>query len=165
MLDKLIKNNPQWQFVFYGPKQKYPEKDRQFKTASWIKKIKSYRNVTFDQNNDRYTVYGIIKNFDVAIIPYNNKIPFNKYCYPMKIFEYFYFGKPVVSSEIAELKLQQLQPYLKIAKTNRTWEENINDFLKKPLSLEEIESSRQLASNNSWQNKITKVSKTLLKSR
>ena len=160
LLDRLIKNNPQWQFVFYGPKQKYPKEDLQFQTEFWIKKLKNYKNVIFGESKNRYHVYGVIKNFDVAIIPYNEDIAFNKYCYPMKVFEYLYFGKPIVSTEIKELKTKV---FIKTAKNVKEFEKLIKKLLISNKSLN-YKRNKKIAIQNSWQNKIEKMSKIIVDS-
>lgn len=161
LLDKLIGSNPQWQFVFYGPRQKDLEKDLIYQTDSWLKKIKKYQNVTFGESKNRYDVYGLIKNFDVAIIPYNIKIAFNKYCYPMKVFEYLYFGKPIVGTEIEELKLDKFKRLVKIANSNQEFETAIKKILFKKLQPNQINKIRKLPLENSWQLKIDKILNTI----
>lgn len=161
LLDKLIRNNPQWQFIFYGPEQEYLKEDIQYKTKFWLKKIKKYENTMFGKSKDRYQTYGIIKNFDVAIIPYNPEIPFNKYCYPMKVFEYLYFGKPIVSSPIEELKLKKFKKFIKLAEKESDWQKYIKYYLKNQLDLDNFKQVKQLAIANSWKNKIEKISKPM----
>lgn len=161
LLDRLIKNHPEWLFVFYGPEQKIKNKDTIYKTQYWIKKIRKYKNSSFGLEKNRQKLYGIIKNFDVTIIPYNLDIIFNKYCYPMKIFEYFYLGKPVVSSAILELKQEKFQKFVKISSTYEEWEQNINYFLKNKLSQKETKIQKQMAIENSWEQKIEKISQII----
>lgn len=161
LLDKLIKNNQQWQFIFYGPEQKYPKEDIFFKTKLWIKKIKKYNNVTFGESKDRHEVYSIIKNFDIAIIPYNKDAEFNKYCYPMKVFEYFYFSKPVISTNIGELKSNKFKELIKIAETYQDFEAAIKNNLQKKLPVNQSKKMKNMAFQNSWEQKIEKISKLI----
>jgi len=161
LLNQLIKNNPQWHFVFYGPKQKFLKEDILFRTEFWLKKIKKYQNVTFGKSKNRYEVYGLIKKIDVAIIPYNPKITFNKYCYPMKVFEYLYFQKPVVSSDIKELNSDKFKKLVKIAKKYKDWNKNIQDFLNNNHSSTDAQQGQKLAISNSWQQKINKIMKII----
>jgi hypothetical protein len=163
LLNHLIKNHPEWLFVFYGPEQKNPKLDKKYQTQNWIKQLKKHDNTLFGCSDNRNIVYGLIKNFDIAIIPYNLDLPFNKYCYPMKIFEYFYLGKPVISSGILELKLKKFNKFIKIADNFEEWEAAIKQLIGKSLSIEQEKKLRQLAIDNSWQNKIDKISKYLEK--
>lgn len=159
LLDELIKRNPQWQFVFYGPEQKDLQKDLIYQTNDWLKKIKKYNNVLFGESKNRYEVYGLIKNFDVAIIPYNIDIPFNKYCYPMKVFEYLYFGKEVVSTKIEELKTKKL---IALANDIHSFERQIKKSLKTKPSSYEKEKRKKIAIKNKWAEKILKIHKYIL---
>lgn len=161
LLDQLIKKHPEYLFVFHGPEQKNKDKDKIYHTKYWIKRLKSYKNSTFALSENRYDLYGIIRNFDVAIIPYNPDIIFNKYCYPMKIFEFFYLNKPVVSSPILELKQQKFQDFVRISSTYEQWEKNINYFLKHKLSQKQMKIQKQMAIENSWKQKIEKISQTI----
>jgi len=162
LLNKLIKDNPKWQFVFYGPKQINLKKDSIYKTNDWLKKIKKYQNVVFGQSKNRYEVYGLIKNFDIAIIPYDSTILFNKYCYPMKIFEYLYFEKKIISSDIDELKTKKFKNMVTIAKKNNDWQKKIEYLLKIKSSKISNKQKKKLAINNSWNNKIEKISKIII---
>lgn len=161
LLFHLIKNNPQWQFIFYGPIQKYSKQDSIYKTTTWLKKIRANKNVTFGQSKNRYQIYGIIKNFDVTIIPYNSQIIFNQYCYPMKLFEYFYFGKPVVSTNIKELTLPKFKGLIEIANTSKDFARAIQKNLDNKLFIDQLQKKQQMAIENSWKQKIEKISELI----
>lgn len=161
LLEQLISNNPHWQFVFYGPRQKNEQMDQKWQTKKWLNKIEAHPNTYFGQSSDRHQIYGIIKSFDVAIIPYNTKIAFNKYCYPMKVFEYLYFGKPVVSTPIEELTLAKFSQLLKIAITNKEFTRHIKEYLSLPVNQKLDEGKKQLALQNSWQQKIKSMNQHL----
>jgi len=85
-----------------------------FPTEKNLQKIADYPNTYFLKSKNRYKVYAAIKNFDIGIIPYNIKIPFNKYCYPMKaVLNIFIFGKLVISTPIEELKRPEFNKFIK----------------------------------------------------
>jgi hypothetical protein len=158
LLDMLIKNNPQWQFVLYGPVQKDQKKDPQFKTEKWLQKISKYKNLLIGMSNNRYDLYGIIKQFDVAIIPYNTQILFNKYCYPMKVFEYLYFGKAILSTEIEELKNPKFKSFIFTSDKFKDWPKQLEMLLKKKPHQNLIKKQKKLARENSWQRKLEQIS-------
>ena len=159
LLDNLIKNNSQWQFVLYGPIQKDQKKDHQFKTEVWLKKINQYKNVLIGSSDNRYELYGIINQFDVAIVPYNTDILFNKYCYPMKIFEYLYFGKTILSTEIEELKNQKFKGLIFTSNQLSDWQKQLQKLLKTKQQTNLIKKQKELAKANSWQKKLQLISK------
>lgn len=161
LINELIKRNQQWQFIFYGPRQIDKQKDQKFNTEKWLNKIKKFKNVTFGQSSNRYEVYSVIKKFKLAIIPYNSSIIFNKHCYPMKIFEYFYFGKKIISTEIEELKLNKFKEFIKISDKVEDWEINIKNLLKEKAQADQLKKQRKIAIANSWSKKIEKISKTI----
>jgi hypothetical protein len=77
----------------------------------------------------------------------------------MKIFEYFYLGKAVISTSILELKLKKFNRFIKIADNVEGWETAIKQLLAESLSFEQEKKLKQLAIDNSWQNKIDKITK------
>jgi hypothetical protein len=153
LLLRLIKNNISWNFVLWGPIQKYipigPNKLYQ------ISEILNLPNVFSGESGDKKEIPGIISQFDVGIIPYDISQDFNKYCYPMKLFEYFYLGKPVVSTKIIELK--RYPNFVKIGKNYNDWEKIIKKLISKPWAKKYKKQERVLAIENIWENKVTKI--------
>lgn len=162
LLLELVANNKQWNFVFVGPKHHESNIASSFHKAdeTEIKRLFAYENVFYFGKQARQEMLNIIKQFDVCLIPYDVGYDFNRYCYPMKIFEYFYVGKPVVSTEIEELK--NFNDLVKIAKTAKEFTGAIADFLKKPWSDEMRQKQTELARNNTWEEKISKIGEYLL---
>lgn len=158
LLGKLIKNNPQWSFVLWGPRQETGYKDP-VKTKKILKKLFSLPNVFRGQLKTPNKVPAIVEQFTIAMIPYNTGQNFNKYCYPMKLFEYFYLGKPVISSPIEELK--RFPKYVKIGHTVNEWEKHIKFLLSKPWPKAYQNEQRKLAEENSWKSKIEVISKII----
>jgi hypothetical protein len=91
----------------------------------------------------------------VGMIPYDISQDFNKFCYPMKLFEYFYLGKPVISTEIMELT--RFSDLVKIAKYTSEWEKSIKNIIGKKWPKENILKQRKLALDNSWKNKVNAI--------
>lgn len=158
LLFKLILENQQWNFVFVGPKQKYPV-DNIFKTAKKTKKLFSLKNTFFLGKQPKKHIPQIISQFDICMIPYNTSLQFNKYCYPMKLFEYFYMRKPIVTTPIEELK--KFPKLVKIGKDASEFEKHIKTILKSGWPKEYQKIQKKLAVANSWKKKIEAVSKVL----
>jgi hypothetical protein len=98
LLYELIKNNKNWQFELWGKVCiSKKNKIRTFKSLSRLQNIK-----ICSASAER--IPEIIQSFDIAIIPYDVSYAYNTYCYPMKLFEYFYMEKPVIAAPIQELK-------------------------------------------------------------
>lgn len=153
LLVTLAKNNPYWTFIFVGPQN--IDHSVQTKDTSDIEKLKRLENVIFHSSISKELIPYVIKQFDICMIPYDISEPFNKFCYPMKLFEYFYFGKPVISTPIEELK--QLKNFVKIASTATEWEKEVKTILTNKWSDNLRNQARQLAIRNSWKEKVNRV--------
>jgi len=152
LLESLIKRNSQWFFVFVGKFINDIEGER---TKHRLKLLFDYPNVMMISSVEKRYIPGIIKQFDVAIIPYDMSIEFNRLCYPMKLLEYFYMGKPVISTDIREL--EQFPKFVKIGKTASEWEYHIRALLTKPWPKKNQYEERQLALANSWNMKLKRI--------
>ncbi|OGJ37527.1 MAG: hypothetical protein A2383_00695 [Candidatus Pacebacteria bacterium RIFOXYB1_FULL_39_46] len=152
LLHRLIKQNPQWLFVFWGPRQDLEATD-DFETN---RKLKTLPNVFFGQSTNRRELPNIIKQFDVCMIPYNIALKSNQYSYPMKIFEYFYLGKPVIATPIIELK--KFIDLIKIGHSSQEWQEHISSLLNEKHAKNKKTKQKKLSLANSWKNKIIAIS-------
>jgi len=157
LLVKLAKRLPNCRFVFVGPLQREnPIYRLEWETYAQ-NHLFSLPNVTVIYGVDKKKLKYIIEQFSICIIPYLESIDFNKYCYPMKLFEYFYVGKPVVSTPIEEQRY--FPEFVKIGKTADDWEDHILRLINKSWPTGYIEKQRKLALLNSWGKKIKRVSK------
>jgi hypothetical protein len=152
LLYKLARDNTKWDFALWGPLLE--EDILTTEHQKYLNKLSKLPNVIRGQS-DKTNVPGIIKEFDIGMIPYDTSIDFNKYCYPMKLFEYFYLGKPVISTPIKELK--RFPKLVKIGGNYKQWQKNIESILEKPWPSDKIAEQRSLANKNSWNEKIAKI--------
>jgi len=159
LLYSLIKKNPQWQFVFAGPKGHEPNILKN-KNMELFPQIESLPNFLLLPPRQKSMIGSLIQQFDIAIIPYDVSYNFNKYCYPMKLFEYFYLEKPVLSTPIQELK--RFSSLVKIGNSAEEWEQNIKEILSKPEPAIVKKRKKELALENSWERKIEAISTLLL---
>jgi hypothetical protein len=157
LLINLANKNPNFSFLFIGPFQKDPF----IKFEKQLEQLKKMKNVYFQEFEKKEYIPSVIKHFDICLIPYNISQDFNKYCYPMKIFEYFYLGKPVISTPIEELK--QFSPLVKIASDTNSFNQAIKEILKKAWPKTYAQKQKELAIANSWVNKIKKIDQVLYK--
>jgi len=160
LLTELITKNKQWNFVFIGPK--HHDNNISYEDQSQkIEKLFQLRNAFWIKQQPKKNITKFIKRFDICIIPYNIEYDFNKFCYPMKIFEYFAIGKPVVSTPIQELLLPKFNDIIRIGNNSEEWEYQINDILKKGWPNKLSTKQRQMSSENSWGNKLEEMSKLI----
>jgi hypothetical protein len=160
LLQKLIKNNPQWLFVLWGPVREEGPAILE-KTKKAVDKIRALPNIIIGKSTDRREVPSIIKQFDVCIIPYDTKLASVRYSYPMKLFEYFYLGKPVVSAPLPALA--SFKSVIRPKNTANEWQSQIKKLLNSPWPTKNKRVQRQLATANSWKQKIATISDTIKK--
>lgn len=154
LINSLAKKMPNYQFHFYGPIQN--------NSVSFLKKISrlaKMKNVAFSPAVNREQLGKIINTFQVGMIPYQTQQKFNLYCYPMKLFEYFYYGKPVISTPITELK--RFPDYVKIGTTVDDWQQIILELTSKPWPIKFQTAQKKLAVQNSWPKKINQISQII----
>jgi hypothetical protein len=77
----------------------------------------------------------------------------------MKTLEYFFYGKPVVSTPIEELK--QFPKFVRIGKTTVEWERNIRELLSKPWPINFQKEERKIAKVNSWDKKLSEITRLI----
>ena len=157
LLLPLAKRNPNWSFVIWGPvleEEKIPDKVKQMK-----RKLLTLPNVSTGFLKERKKLPGIFKQFDISIIPYDISQDFNKYCYPMKLFEFFYLGKPVISTEIEELK--RFPEFVKIGKDKNEWQEILVSLTNNPWPERLKKRQKKLAEENSWEKKINTITSSI----
>lgn len=163
LLENLISQNKQWSFIFVGPKHHEvnisTNKNNDF--LKNFKKIIKHQNCFWFQAQPKNKIATIIQQFDICMIPYDISYDFNRYCYPMKLFEYFYMGKPVLSTPIEELSRKKFKNFIYIGKNVTKWENHIKKLLKKPWPQKYQKQQNQLAINNSWKNKIEAISQII----
>jgi len=152
LLATVAKKLPQYRFVFVGPLQE----ETTSLGKQWLeyakKNLFSLPNVTVIYGVDKNEIKAIICQFTIGMIPYDARQDFNRYCYPMKLFEYFYCGIPVISTPIEELT--HFSKYIIIAESIDDWEKRIQSILNgKWLKTYQTE-QKMIALQNSWENKV-----------
>ena len=154
LLYTVASKNPQWNFVFCGQQETLVYGEI-FHVRKAIDRLKKLSNVYFLENTASEEVPTVIQAFDVCTIPYDISYPINRYCYPMKLFEYFYAGKPVIATPIEELK--RFPKYVKLANSSKDWSMHIKYLLNNSWPRKYQTEEQKIAVSNSWENKINAV--------
>jgi len=152
LLKQLAKRNISYTFVLIGPILDETQKDNVMRQLLYLS---LYPNVIIYPNVSKKYVPGVISQFDIGMIPYDMSIHFNRYCYPMKLFEYFYLGKPVLSTPIEELK--RFPQYVFIGRNSTEWGKLLRELTKNPWTQTYKTDERRLAIENSWTKKIETI--------
>lgn len=86
VVEKLLRNHPDWQFVSFG-----------------TEKCMDLPNVHILPWRPQRELPDLIAGFDVGFMPYDCSSDMNFYCVPLKTFDYFAAGLPVVATPIFHL--------------------------------------------------------------
>jgi len=154
LLSDLALALPEVIFWLVGPIEKdvYGTKDNLMRIFNTLLR---FPNMKWTDAIPKKDVPKTISAFDIAMIPYDVSQDFNRYSYPMKLFEYFYMGKPVISTPIEELK--RFPKFVNIGNTAQEWENYIRTILSKFWPKEYQKEQRKLAVVNSWEKKNEKI--------
>ncbi len=155
LIENLVLNNRQWNFVFIGP---WHHEDNVPANPSYrdsFNKICQKKNCFYYEKQPRKAILSILDRFDICMIPYDSSFDFNRYSYPMKVFEYFYAGKPVVSAQIDEL--ERFSDFVKMGADSERWQKNINQLLKESHRFKKQSVQREIAIQNSWLSKLERI--------
>lgn len=155
LIQDLVTNNKEWNFVFVGPWHHEVNVPSNSSYRDLFKKICSEKNCFYYGKQSRKTVLSILSKFDICMIPYDPSFAFNRYSYPMKIFEYFYAGKVVLSTPIDEL--ERFPDFVKMGTSAKEWRTNIKRLLQKSHSLKKQSDQKKIAIQNSWLNKLERI--------
>lgn len=158
LLETLMRNNPQWIFVLWGPVVNDEEHD-ETSINKRLCTIFQLPNVITGKSSDRRKISAIIQQFTIGIIPQLFSLSGVRQSYPMKLFEYFYMGKPVVSTPIEELR--RFSRYVYFGKTVKEWESHIHRILFSVWSLQYQREQKKLAIANSWRAKVYTIMKII----
>lgn len=108
----------------------------------------SLKNVFFLGKKEYENLPNYLQSFDVCIIPFLKSI-LTDACNPVKMYEYLSAGKPVVSTDLGECRIE----VVKYSKTYQEFYNNIVDSLKDS-DAENIESRMAFAKENSWESRV-----------
>ena len=79
----------------------------------------------------------------------------------MKLCEYFYLGKPVVSTPILELTKKNFKGLIYTGTTYKEFENSIKEIHELGWSKHKSTKQKKIAIQNSWKNKINEILKTI----
>jgi len=94
-----------------------------------------------------------LNGFDVTIIPFK-KNPLTEATNPVKLFEYLSAGKPVVATNLGELRYYQ--EYIQLAGTPDEWLDALDQAIRSN-SLEQIRARQDFARQNTWRQRYVQM--------
>lgn len=109
LLESFADNFKEASFVFVGPVAG--------DISANVSSLKKWSNVYFINRKDRIMLPGVLKGFDICMIPFKYN-QFNLATNPLKFWEYLATGKPILSAPITDL-----EPYSEVISLYTTGEE------------------------------------------
>lgn len=145
LLVRISEARPDWAIVLVGPVR---EDHAQIRPA--MEKLRGQSNVHFLGGKAASDLPFYAIGFDVAIMPYH-VTPYTRYIYPMKMHEYLAAGKPVVSTDLENIR--EFAGVISFADSSEDWIEAIARELQS-----DSESSRrdrmEVARANQWSERV-----------
>ncbi|MBN1262740.1 MAG: glycosyltransferase [Candidatus Pacebacteria bacterium] len=161
LIRNLAAARPDWSLVFIGPDWGNPINNKTINFKKQLSILKKHQNIHFLGFKNKPDLIGYLDHFEIGIIPYQVKFDFVRYSYPMKVFELFARGKPVIATPIEALK--PLRPLVITGRNAAGFEKGIQAILDKGWPKRRIRKQKRLALKNSWQRKLEKISQILQK--
>ena len=146
-IESYAKNNPKVYFNIIGPMNpSVKEKAESIKC----------KNVKFHGPIEHHTVPGYIENSEVLMLPFliNELIEFVD---PVKLYEYLYLKKPVISSYWEELN--QFEGLVYFYKDRKDFAKTLDNALK--TKFKETKEYKKLMNDSTWHNRLKKYIKEL----
>lgn len=113
---------------------------------------KTHRNVLLLPPRQQLELVPLLKRFDVCLIPFV-KNPVTDAVSPVKLFEYFSAGKPVVAAELAECVKY---PPIRIGKSRDEFIGEVKRILAAPQNVPN-EMLKNIALDNTWRHRANKI--------
>lgn len=148
LLEEVIDLNPEKSFVFAGPvSEEY--------LPSWFK---NKQNVYLTGRLPYDEMPGMVKGFDVAIIPFK-KDEVSRTIFPLKLFEYLGAGKPVVATDFNVDLLDFTFDTVAYCKDARTFSDEIDKALRDGSI--HFQKRLRIAEQNTWERRAGQFSDLL----
>ncbi len=134
LIHAIASGHPEWRFVFVGPRRIRAETGP----------LERLSNVEFLGPKPHEALPDLLMQFDVAWIPYR-LTEFTRYVFPTKMMEYLAAGRPVVSTDLPEVRA--FAPPVRIGTSPREIADQIGAALRDRVD----DRGRELAKTFDWQ--------------
>jgi hypothetical protein len=111
LVERLAHATPAYSYIFIGPLDPGYDGRTNEPLPDAFARIRRLPNVHYLGAKPKRRIPAYIGYSDVGLIAYDSKHAFNRGSFPMKIQEYFFMGKPVLSTPLPELN--RYRPYVR----------------------------------------------------
>lgn len=142
LLEAAAASSPNTSFVLIGPEQVD------------VSKLRRHTNIHLLGQRPHSALSGYIQSFDVALVPYRIA-EYTENVYPAKMNEYLAMGKPVIATDLAEVRRfnHEHGDVVRIARDAEALASAITE-LAPPAAPDTIERRKAVARSNSWHRRI-----------
>ena len=146
LIKYVAKKKKDWSLVFVGPI-----------AINLNSHFKNISNVYFLGQKSYHDLPMYMDNFDICVIPHKkNKV--TESMNPIKLFEYFKSGKPIVSTDVAGVR--DFSDVVKIATNSDEFIEHCDDVMRGE-SYDVVEKRFEYAQSNSWNKRVCQIEKII----
>lgn len=161
LLKQVVSSARDIEFLFVGPR----ESDDSVRTSSAqevaLDELLAQPNVSRFLPLERKYLLHLMEACAVLTIPYDLSSEFNRCCFPMKVMEYFYVGRPVVATPIPSLL--NYAPHVITAQSSMSYVKALRTALKSKPTVQQRSASRKIALTQTWTKKLDCVDEYLNK--
>lgn len=154
LLEALVTVKPEWNYVFVGPL----EPDQDGRLDEQIRRMARFRNIYFLDTKPFESLPYFLNNFDACIIPYV-KSDLTHAIYPLKLNEYLAAGKPVISTDFADLS--EFKDLITITEGPHGFVNEITTVLTEGEDDLKIERRQEKARENSWTSRAETITEMM----
>ena len=155
MLNSVIQRSPDIHFLFVGPRQQDESATISADSERDIDKLLQLSNVSYYPAVQRNYLSQLMEQCSALVLPYDMRYEFNQCCFPMKIMEYFYAEKPIVSTSIPSLKVYK--GLIHFADSSISFASRLKEVVETSLSDLQKQKARQIVLSQTWKAKLDSV--------
>jgi glycosyltransferase involved in cell wall biosynthesis len=159
LIERMARNMPDISYVFIGGEDPQYVGRNGAPLDQGLTRLKILPNIYFLGKKPKHMMPAYVSATDIGFIPYDTRDTFNMRSYPMKISEYFYYGIPVLSTALPEVK--KLYPFARTFASASEGARIIHTLLSSRWPASSKKAQRRIAKANAISTKIARV-ETLL---
>lgn len=149
MLSYAAEKHPEWTILMIGPSNTTSDEG-----GKQLSALKGKQNALFLGSKPQAQLPGYYGIIDVALMPYKLD-EHTDHIFPLKMFEYMAFRKPIVSTDIPAAR--QFSDVISIARTREQFVDRVSSLLSNDNS-QRIQRGFEIAQQNSWDRRVEEIS-------